>query len=431
MSEQTTNIPMGYKSSSLGIIPKDWEVKRLGEVCNFLRNNTLSRKQLNDTNGKVQNIHYGDILVKYPSILNACTESIPYVNQEDYKDTLTDFIEDGDVIMADTAEDETVGKACEITNVDSKQILAGLHTMLIRPQKGLFASSFLGYHINSNSYRKQLTALMQGIKVCSLGKQVIANTFLLLPPLSEQKRICDLLSLWDTAIAKHTALIEQLTLRKRGLMQQLLTGKKRLKGFCGEWKNIKLGNIAERITRKNEEDNKNVVTISAQRGFVVQTDFFNKSVASETLDNYFLVHKDEFCYNKSYSNGYPMGAIKRLKSFDKAVVTTLYICFKLKEKPQTNIDFFEQYCESGLLNKELVKVANEGGRAHGLLNVTPADFFNMYMSVPSIEEQAAIASVLVNVDQEIELANKKLARLQEEKRGLMQVLLTGKKRITY
>jgi type I restriction enzyme S subunit len=428
MTKDNQHIPSGYKLSPLGIIPEDWEVKRLGEVCNFLRNNTLSRKQLNDTNGKVQNIHYGDILVKYPSILNACTESIPYVNQEDYKDTLTDFIEDGDVIMADTAEDETVGKACEITNVDSKQILAGLHTMLFRPQKGLFASSFLGYHINSNSYRKQLNTLMQGIKVCSLGKQVIANTFLLLPPLHEQKRICDLLSLWDTAIAKQTTLIEKLILRKRGLMQQLLTGKKRLKGFEGEWKRIKLGDIAERITRKNEEDNQNVVTISAQRGFVVQTDFFNRSVASETLDNYFLVHKDEFCYNKSYSNGYPMGAIKRLKTFDKAVVTTLYICFALKGGA-TNIDFFEQYCESGIFNNELVKVANEGGRAHGLLNVIPSDFFNMHKSVPSINEQNAIASVLVNADKEIEIQKQKLAALQEQKKGLMQVLLTGKKRI--
>jgi type I restriction enzyme S subunit len=212
-------------------------------------------------------------------------------------------------------------------------------------------------------------------------------------------------------------------------MQQLLTGKKRLPGFCGEWKRIKLGDIAERITRKNEEDNKNVVTISAQRGFVVQTDFFNKSVASEVLDNYFLVYKDEFCYNKSYSNGYPMGAIKRLKSFDKAVVTTLYICFKLKNMASVNIDFFEQYCESGIFNKELIKVANEGGRAHGLLNVTPADFFNMHMRIPNIDEQNAIAILLVNADKEIELAKEKLASLLSQKQGLMQQLLTGKKRI--
>ena len=126
-----------------------------------------------------------------------------------------------------------------------------------------------------------------------------------------------------------------------------------------------------------------------------------------------------------------MGAIKRLTAFDKAVVTTLYICFKLKELSNTNIDFFEQYCESGIINKELVKVANEGGRAHGLLNVTPSDFFNMHMSIPSIQEQNAIANVLVNADKEIELSNEKLESLQSQKRGLMQQLLTGEKRIKY
>ena len=422
-------IPQGYKPSPFGIIPEDWEVKKLGEVCAFLRTNTLSRNQLNDVNGDIHNIHYGDVLVKYPSIIDVQKQSIPFINSEDYKESMIDFIEDGDVVLADTAEDETVGKACEIANIGSEKILSGLHTMLIRPQKGLFFPCFLGYQVNSVSYRKQLQALIQGIKVCSLGKQAIANTYFAVPPLPEQQRIVSVLSLWDTAIAKQTALIEKLTLLKRGLMQQLLTGKKRLKGFSGEWKRIKLGDIAERITRKNEEDNQNVVTISAQRGFVVQTDFFNKSVASETLDNYFLVHKDEFCYNKSYSNGYPMGAIKRLKTFDKAVVTTLYICFALKNETTTSIDFFEQYCESGILNKELVKVANEGGRAHGLLNVTPFDFFNMHMSIPSINEQNAIASVLVNADKEIEIQKQKLAAMQAQKKGLMQVLLTGKKKI--
>ena len=378
MNDNNQHIPSGYKPSPLGIIPEDWEVRKLGEVCAFLRTNTLSRNQLNDMNGDIHNIHYGDVLIKYPSIIDVQKQAIPFINSEDYRESMNDFIEDGDIVLADTAEDETVGKACEIANIGSEKILSGLHTMLIRPQKGLFFPCFLGYQVNSVSYRKQLQALIQGIKVCSLGKQAIANTDFAVPPLPEQQRIVSVLSLWDTAIAKQTALIEKLTLRKRGLMQQLLSGKKRLKGFSGEWKNIKLGNIAERITRKNEEDNRNVVTISAQRGFVVQTDFFNKSVASETLDNYFLVHKNEFCYNKSYSNGYPMGAIKRLKSFDKAVVTTLYICFRLKEKLRTNIDFFEQYCESGLLNKELVKVANEGGRAHGLLNPVFAALFDKF-----------------------------------------------------
>ena len=283
------------------------------------------------------------------------------------------------------------------------------------------------YELSHRSNRIRQIAAEQAVPI--INKSTFENFKIICPPLSEQVKIANVISLWDIAIEKQSELIEKLTLRKRALMQQLLTGKKRLPGFNGEWKRIKLGNIAERVTRKNEEDNKNVVTISAQRGFVVQTDFFNKSVASETLDNYFLVYKDEFCYNKSYSNGYPMGAIKRLNTFDKAVVTTLYICFRLKDKASTNIDFFEQYCESGIFNKELVKVANEGGRAHGLLNVTPSDFFNMHMSIPNIDEQNAIASVLVNADKEIELANEKLANLQSQKRGLMQQLLTGGKRV--
>lgn len=418
MSEQTTNIPMGYKSSSLGIIPKDWEVKRLGEVCNFLRNNTLSRKQLNDTNGKVQNIHYGDILVKYPSILNACTESIPYVNQEDYKDTLTDFIEDGDVIMADTAEDETVGKACEITNVDSKQILAGLHTMLIRPQKGLFASSFLGYHINSNSYRKQLTALMQGIKVCSLGKQVIANTFLLLPPLSEQKRICDLLSLWDTAIAKHTVLIEKLTLRKRGLMQQLLTGKKRLEGFGGEWERIKAGEIFKSISVKG--NGSEVLLSATQEHGVIPRDQLESRVTMPTGDtnSFKLVEVGDFVISlRSFQGGLEY-------SEHRGIVSPAYTVLK----PIVEIDksFYRYYFKSAefIGHLAIAVIGIRDGK-----QISYEDFCFVKIPYPNIKEQKAISSILLQADIEIELANKKLARLQEEKRGLMQVLLTGKKRI--
>ena len=274
-----------------------------------------------------------------------------------------------------------------------------------------------------------LSKFASGSGVPTLNRNDVHVSKVAIPPIEEQKHIVEVLELWDTAIERQSALIEKLKLRKRALIQQLLTGKKRLPGFSSEWECIKLGDITERITRKNEENNKNVVTISAQRGFVAQTDFFNKSVASETLDNYFLVYKDEFCYNKSYSNGYPMGTIKRLNSFDKAVVTTLYICFKLKNNVSINIDYFEQYCESGIFNKELVKVANEGGRAHGLLNVTPTDFFNMHMRIPYIAEQNSIATILVKACKEIELAKEKLANLQSQKRGLMQQLLTGKRRI--
>ena len=388
------HIPSGYKPSPLGPIPKDWEVKRLGEICtHFKSGNTITSKEINEDG--LYPVYGGNGLRGYSNT----------------------FTHEGDFILIGRQ-----GALCGNINYVEGRNYISEHAIAVQTNENM---QWLKYKLeNWNLNRFSESSAQPGLSV-----EKLVRYKLVIPTRLEQNKIADILQLWDTAIAKQTALIEKLTLRKRGLMQQLLTGKKRLIGFKEEWKRIKLGDIAERITRKNEEDNQNVVTISAQRGFVVQTDFFNKSIASETLDNYFLVHKDEFCYNKSYSNGYPMGAIKRLKTFDKAVVTTLYICFALKNKTTTNIDFFEQYCESGILNKELVKVANEGGRAHGLLNVTPTDFFNMHMSIPSIDEQNAIASVLVNADKEIEIQKQKLAAMQEQKKGLMQVLLTGKRRI--
>ena len=418
MTNDNQHIPSGYKPSPLGIIPEDWEVKRL--ECAFHLQGGFAFKSEEYKNSGIPIVRISNLPQngKYVDI-NDCVYS-------DRNDISKQFhIGRDDLLIAMSGA--TTGKVAVYKDDNSAYL--NQRVGLFKQTSSDIIYQYLTFLVTSDMYSNQLKPLLIAGAQPNIAPADIENLRFPIPPIEEQERICAVLQLWDTAIAKQTALIEKLTLRKRGLMQQLLTGKKRLKGFEGEWKRIKLGDIAERITRKNEENNQNVVTISAQRGFVVQTDFFNKSVASEILDNYYLVHRDEFCYNKSYSNGYPMGAIKRLKTFDKAVVTTLYICFKLKEKPQTNINFFEQYCESGLLNMELVKVANEGGRAHGLLNVTPDDFFNMHMGVPSFEEQTVIASVLVNADKEIEIQKQKLAAMQEQKKGLMQVLLTGKRRI--
>lgn len=404
------HIPQGYKLSPLGIIPEDWEVKRLGDYVTIISGESPSLYVLKPE-GKYPYVKVED--------MNAC-EKYQAISRE-YSDDNRNVIPKGSIIFPKRGA-AILNNKVRIAQIN---ILMDSNMMAITPMVDSLNYEFLYYTIiNEKLYKIADTSTIPQIN----NKHIIPYQFRL-PSIEEQQRIVSVLQLWDTAISKQTQLVEKLTLRKRGLMQQLLTGKKRLKGFEGEWKEVKLGEIGTRITRKNSEDNKNVVTISAQRGFVIQTDFFSKSIASEVLDNYYLVHRNEFCYNKSYSNGYPMGAIKRLKTFDKAVVTTLYICFKLKDKPETDIDFFEQYCESGLLNKELIKVANEGGRAHGLLNVTPDDFFNMRMRIPNHKEQNAIASVLIQADKGIELANKKLSQFQAQKRGLMQVLLTGKKRI--
>lgn len=206
-----------------------WQEKKLGGISIFLSNNTLSREQLNVSSGDVHCIHYGDVLIKYPSIIDCEKETMPFINENAYKESMIDFIENGDIIISDTAEDETVGKACEIQNVGNKKILAGLHTMLLRPNKGLFAPCFLGYYINSEAYHKKLIPLIQGIKVCSIGKKAIQNTTIAIPPLEEQKAIASVLVKADKEIELAKDKLASLQSQKRGVMQQLLTGKKRIK----------------------------------------------------------------------------------------------------------------------------------------------------------------------------------------------------------
>lgn len=194
-----------------------------------------------------------------------------------------------------------------------------------------------------------------------------------------------------------------------------------------EWCEERLKHYFKRLTRKNSEKNQNVLTISAQYGLISQEDFFNKSVASEDKSNYFLLKKGDFAYNKSYSNGYPYGAIKRLDYYEKGIVSPLYIC--LESLQENTSDYFAQYFEAGLLNKEIHAVAQEGARNHGLLNIAVEDFFNTRVVVPKVPEQEKIAEILAGQDRAIALKEKLLAEKQKQKKYLMQQLLTGKKRL--
>ncbi|QTF93181.1 restriction endonuclease subunit S [Halomonas sp. BM-2019] len=267
-----------------------------------------------------------------------------------------------------------------------------------------------------------------GSTIKTIGLPFFKRLKILVPPFEEQQKIVDILFVWDKAITETERLIEVSQQQRHALMQQLLTGKRRLPGFVEEWRLVSMGDIAKRISEKNNGQSDNVVTISGKRGLIRQTDFFNKSVASETLDGYTILRKGQFAYNKSYSDGYPMGAIKRLNLYDDAVVTSLYICFEVQASDACE-EFMEHCFESGVLNRRLKKVAAEGGRAHGLLNVKPSDFFDLRLSLPPKEEQKAIAKVLSQADAEIEAQQRRLNCLRQEKKALMQQLLTGKRRV--
>ena len=195
-----------------------------------------------------------------------------------------------------------------------------------------------------------------------------------------------------------------------------------------DWQEVRFKKMFSRLSRRNKENNTNVLTISAQHGLISQEDFFNKSIASDDKSNYFLLHKGEFAYNKSYSNGYPYGALKRLDLYEKGIVSPLYICFTATSENECT-DFYTQYFEAGKMNGEIHAFAQEGARNHGLLNIAIDDFFNSNLLQPSLSEQKKIAEILSSQDKTVELKENLLVEKQRQKKYLMQQLLTGKKRL--
>lgn len=194
----------------------------------------------------------------------------------------------------------------------------------------------------------------------------------------------------------------------------------RFSGFDDDWEVKKLGEVSDRVTRKNENLESTLpLTISAQYGLVDQITFFNNQVASTTnLRNYFLVKNGEFAYNKSYSAGYPWGAIKRLDRYEKGVLSTLYIVFKPKN---INSDYLLSYYDTDKWYKQVSEIAAEGARNHGLLNIAPNDFFQTTFAAPMSEiEQQKIGTFLSHVDSLIQAKTKKLESLKAVKKSLLQ-----------
>lgn len=251
-----------------------------------------------------------------------------------------------------------------------------------------------------------------------------------LPPLAEQKRIAEVLGVWDRAILVAGKQLDLARTQKRALMQTLLTPTRRFPGYEGQpWKDIPFNEVFARIRRKNTVENENVLTISGQDGLVSQSDYFNKRVAAKDLSGYTLLHGGDFAYNKSYSNGYPMGAIKVLSDGQSGVVSSLYLCFHIKDETQHSRDFFRHYFEAGRHEQEISLIAQEGARNHGLLNVGVSDFFETYLHVPDYPEQCRIAEVIGAAEDAEQHAQTQITRLQAEKKALMQQLLTGQKRL--
>ena len=191
-----------------------------------------------------------------------------------------------------------------------------------------------------------------------------------------------------------------------------------------DWKTVPLNRRFTRSTRKNKSGCENVLTISAQMGLVNQREFYDKDIASEDNSSYFLMKNGEFAYNKSYSTGYPYGAIKQLAKYDEGIVSPLYICFA--PKAGTNTAFYTQYFEGGRYNREIYRIAQEGARNHGLLNIAVDDFFTGTLTEPGADEQQRIAEILATCDRVIELTQGKIDELNKLKQTCLRKMFPQK-----
>ena len=409
----------------LGSFDFSWEQRKFGEVFDCtVPNNTLSRAELSYDEGTVLNVHYGDVLIKYDSVLDVQKDDIPRIPHRCREDFNGALLQDGDVIIADTAEDETTGKACEIGNLQGSAIVSGLHTMVCRPRNRM-ALGYLGYYLNSNAYHHQLLPLMQGIKVLSLSRSNIQKTSVSYPSaMKEQQLIASYFSQLDNLITLHQRKCALLFSSFQALISMMFTTS------TFSWEQRKLGELVDRVVRKNTNNESTLpLTISAQYGLVDQITYFNNRVASRDVSNYYLVLNGEFAYNKSTSDGYPFGAVKRLDLYEKGVLSTLYIVFAPKKEQQIDSDYLTVFFDTDRWHKGVAERAAEGARNHGLLNISAEDFFDIDLSVPKdIVEQKQIGAFIRQLDNLITLHQRKCISFTGRAGRLISTV--NKKRIT-
>ena len=200
----------------------DWEQRKFKDVFDGLQNNTFSRADLNYESGAVKNVHYGDVLIKFGDFIDVSKDELPFITDESQTTKYnSSFLQDGDIIIADTAEDSTVGKCSEIVGFQGVKLLSGLHTIPCRP-KEKYAPKFMGYYINSDAYHKQLIPLMQGIKVTSISKSALQETDMILPKsFEEQAQIGEYFSNIDHLITLHQRKVDNLKNLKKYMLQNM------------------------------------------------------------------------------------------------------------------------------------------------------------------------------------------------------------------
>ena len=419
---QSNIIPQGYKDSPLGMIPEGWEVKKLGETGELTSSKRVYASDYVSEGipfyrGKeISGIKRGDKI-----------DDLLYIAEEAYASFKKEFgaPQKGDILIT------AVGPIGNVLRIKDDNPFYFKDGNLIWIKNISDDSSFLEYLLSYEKKSIESTAIGSSQKALTI---IALNKLkLILPPLPEQQKIAEILSVWDEAIEKQTQLIVRLETRKRGLMQQLLTGKKRVKGFKGKWEKVRIEDIGEissaGVDKKIVEGENPIRLLNYldvyRNDFIYSKDLNHWVTASDDKMKKCSVKKGDIFFTPSSEVPNDIG-ISAIVMEDMCDVVYSYHVVRLR----LNEDWDLKYRAYAFKTDEFFKQAETCCDGSGQRYViSQSNFRKMTIKVPPIEEQTAIANILSAADSEITLAKQKLANLKEQKKGLMQVLLTGKKRV--
>ena len=343
-----------------------------------------------------------------------------YISTYKYEESPEIKIFAGDIIFVKTGS--TVGKVAFVDNIIDRTTL---NPQLVVLKQVKCNPYFLYLLMAAPCFQKHIKRITVGGAVPTLSQNEMGRIGITLPPNAEQDRISALFKLLNYRIETQKKIIEDLKKLKDAIAEKLFCAPEdespelRIVNSSDRWISYRLKDVCQRVSERNSQGLSSLVlTIAAQYGLVSQTDFFNKSVASENLSNYYLIQKGDFAYNKSYSGEYVWGAVKRLELYEKGVLSPLYICFR--PNPLIgNSDFLSHYFETHKWHNGIAQIAGEGARNHGLLNVSISDYFATLHRLPGLAEQKKIASYLNLLSDKISLANKELKCYSSQKQYLL------------
>lgn len=426
-----TKIKKGYKQTKLGWIPEEWSTPTIGEVFEFLKTTSFSRNQLNyEVENDTFYIHYGDIHATYKTpILNLEeTEKVPRLNSDVVLPSAVQYLRDGDVIIADASEDyEGVGEAIELQNLDEKKVISGLHTFALRDKEALTIEGFRAYIFKNPIVKKALKTIATGSKVYGISKSNVQKFKIVLPTISEQRKIASILDIWDKAIAAQEQLIAQKQKLKDGLMQQLLTGKKRFYGFEGKWNKTELKEIGTIIRGASPRPKGDPRYYGGNVPRLMVKDV--------TRDGKYVTPKIDFLTDAGAEKSRPCkaGTLTIVCSGDVGVPSFLAVDACIHDGFLAIIDIKTDLVNSDFLYYQLKRLRTrmERSATHGgvFTNLTTSILKEFIIEIPSLNEQLKIIEVLSKIDKEVEKQELKLKKLISQKQGLMQQLLTGEKRV--